>query len=78
VLPSISNAADRKMAAAVKMRRGLRASSVEKLRDAGCGDREIESITGMSPAMVTRYSRFTDQRQLAKAAVLRLEQRKDA
>ena len=57
---------------------GLRASSVEKLREAGCGDREIESITGMSPAMVTRYSRFTDQRQLAKAAVLRLERRKDA
>ena len=56
---------------------GLRASSVEKLRDAGCGDREIESITGMSPAMITRYSRFADQRQLAKAAVLRLEQRKD-
>lgn len=57
---------------------GLRASSVEKLREAGCGDREIESITGMSPAMVTRYSRFSDQRQLAKAAVLRLERKKDA
>jgi len=37
----------------------------EKLREAGCGDREIESITGMSPTMVTRYSRFTNQRQLA-------------
>ena len=26
---------------------GLRGSSVEKLREAGCSDREIESITGM-------------------------------
>jgi len=33
---------------------GLRASSVEKLREAGCGTREIEAITGMSPAMITR------------------------
>jgi integrase len=54
---------------------GLRASSVEKLREAGCGDREIESITGMSSAMITRYSRFADQKRLAKAAVRRLEGR---
>ena len=54
---------------------GLRASSVEKLREAGCVDREIEAITGMSPAMITRYSRFADQRELAKAAVRRLERR---
>jgi hypothetical protein len=27
---------------------GLRASSVEKLREAGCEDRHIEAITGMS------------------------------
>jgi integrase len=52
---------------------GLRASSVEKLREAACSDREIESITGMSPAMITRYSRFADQRRLAKAAIHRLE-----
>jgi len=54
---------------------GLRASSVEKLREAGCGDREIESITGMSSAMITRYSHFADQKRLAKAAVRRLEGR---
>ena len=52
---------------------GIRASSVVALREVGCGDRDIESITGMSPAMITRYSRFADQRQLAKAAILRLE-----
>jgi integrase len=54
---------------------GLRASSVEKLREAGCGNREIEAITGMSPGMITRYSRFADQKRLAKAAVQRLEMR---
>ena len=54
---------------------GLRASSCEKLREAGCGDREIEAITGMSPEMVTRYSRFADQKKLARAAARRLEGR---
>jgi integrase len=54
---------------------GLRASSVEKLREAGCNNPEIESITGMSPEMITRYSCFADQRRLAKAAVGRLEGR---
>jgi integrase len=54
---------------------GLRASSVEKLREVGCDDREIESITGMSSAMITRYSRFADQKRLAKAAMRRLEGR---
>lgn len=52
---------------------GLRSSSVENLREAGCSDAEISSITGMSPAMIRRYSRFGDQRRLAKAAILRLE-----
>lgn len=46
-----------------------------KLREAGCGNREIESITGMSPSMVTRYSRHADQKRLAKAAMRRLEGR---
>ena len=52
---------------------GLRASSVEKLREAGCGDREIEALTGMSTTMITRYSRFADQKSLAKSAFRRLE-----
>ena len=54
---------------------GLRASSVQKLREAGCGTREIEAITGMLPAMITRYSRFADQKRLARAAMGRLEGR---
>jgi hypothetical protein len=45
---------------------------VENLREAGCDDAGIESITGMSQAMIRRYSRFADQKKLAKAAVLRL------
>ena len=52
---------------------GLRASSCEKLREVGCNDREIGAITGMSPEMITRYSRFADQKMLAKAAARRLE-----
>lgn len=53
---------------------GLRASSCEKLREVGCNDAEIGSITGMSPAMIRRYLRFSDQKRLAKAAQRRLEQ----
>jgi integrase len=52
---------------------GLRASSCEKLREVGCNDREIGAITGMSPEMITRYSRFADQKMLAKTAARRLE-----
>jgi predicted transcriptional regulator len=54
---------------------GLRASSCEKLREAGCGDAEVESITGMSQAMIRRYLRFADQKRLAKSAARRLEDR---
>jgi hypothetical protein len=35
----------------------------------------IEAISGMSPTMITRYSRFANQKRLAKAAVRRLEDR---
>jgi hypothetical protein len=45
------------------------------MREAGCVDREIEAITGMSPPMINRYSRFANQRQLAKNAMERLERR---
>jgi integrase len=55
---------------------GLRASSCEKLREAGCDDAMIESVTGMSQPIVRRYLRFANQRQLAKAAILKLERNK--
>jgi integrase len=54
---------------------GLPASSVEKLGEAGCDDRQIGAFTGMCPSMITRYSRFADQKRLARAAVGRLEGR---
>jgi hypothetical protein len=54
---------------------GLRASSCEKLREAGCDDAMIESVTGSQP-IVRRYLRFANQRQLAKAAILQLERNK--
>jgi hypothetical protein len=53
---------------------GLRASICEKLREVGCSDAEIGSITGMSPGIIRRYLRFADQKRLAKAAQRRLEQ----
>ena len=52
---------------------GLRASSCQKLREIGCNDEEIGSITGMSPPMVRRYLRFANQKRLAKAVMRRLE-----
>ncbi|HET7448106.1 MAG TPA: hypothetical protein VFJ49_09385 [Methyloceanibacter sp.] len=52
---------------------GLRASSCEKLYEAGCSGEEISSITGMSAAMIRRYLRFANQKRLARAAVRRLE-----
>ena len=42
---------------------------------AGHLSHEIESITGMSPAMIMRYSRFADQKKLAKSAQRRLKER---
>lgn len=52
---------------------GLRAASCAKLREAGCSDSGIESITGMSQAMVRRYLRGANQKAIAKAAMKRLE-----
>ena len=54
---------------------GLRASSCEKLYEAGCSQEGISSITGMSPTMIRRYLRFSNQKRLAKAAMRRLEER---
>ena len=54
---------------------GLRASSCEKLWEAGCSVEEISSFTGMSPSMIRRYLRFANQKRLAKAAMRRLEGR---
>jgi len=56
---------------------GLRASSCEKLWEAGCTQEGISSFTGMSMPMIKRYLRFADQKRLAKAAMRRLEEHVD-
>ncbi|MGA7372294.1 MAG: hypothetical protein WBW37_06720 [Methyloceanibacter sp.] len=50
---------------------------LKNLREAGCDDAEIGSITGMSQSIIRRYLRFADQKRLAKAAQRRLEQHAD-
>jgi transcription initiation factor IIE alpha subunit len=50
----------------------------EKLREAGCDDAEIGSITGMSLTTIRRCLRFADQKRLAKSAQRRLEQHANA
>lgn len=48
---------------------GLRATAVVRLRRAGAGILQIADMVGMSPPMVTRYSRLSVQRENALAAV---------
>lgn len=57
---------------------GLRHTAGVKLAEAGCSDREIMSILGHKTAMmVTRYTAQADQKRLAKAAILKLENRNE-
>jgi integrase len=48
---------------------GLRGTAVVRLRRAGATTSQICDMVGMSPMMVKRYSRFSDQRENALAAV---------
>ncbi len=53
---------------------GLRYTAAAKLAEAGCSLKEIASITGhKSLGMIEKYSRDADQKKLAGAAILRLE-----
>lgn len=52
---------------------GLRGSAVVRLRKAGCSQYEICSYVGMSPKMVSRYSKKAEQIDLALAAVRRMK-----
>lgn len=54
---------------------GLRATCVVRLRKAGASVLQICSMVGMSEPMVSRYSRLADQRDMALAAVHRLNVR---
>ena len=52
---------------------GLRGSAVVRLRRAGVTIAQICDVVGMSPQMVQRYCRFSDQKANALAAMDRLE-----
>jgi integrase len=52
---------------------GLRSTAVVRARKAGATVLQIASMFGMSEPMVARYSRLADQREMALAAVHRLD-----
>ena len=53
---------------------GLRHTAAERLAEAGCSDLEIAAITGhRTAAMVRRYTRDADKKQLARSAIAKLE-----
>nr|WP_321444946.1 hypothetical protein [uncultured Cohaesibacter sp.] len=48
---------------------GLRASAASRLKEVGCSNGQISSITGMSSAMVERYTSQYNQQKTARAAI---------
>lgn len=53
---------------------GLRHTSATALAEAGCSEREIQSITGhKTTAMVSRYTAKADQKRRASAAIIKLQ-----
>ncbi|MGH0004473.1 tyrosine-type recombinase/integrase [Pseudovibrio ascidiaceicola] len=48
---------------------GLRASAASRLKEVGCSNGQISSITGMSNAMVERYTQLYDQLKTADSAI---------
>lgn len=55
---------------------GLRATACVRLLRAGANTRQISDMVGMSEQMVRRYTRFSEQRENAIAAVLHLDRRR--
>jgi integrase len=68
-----TNAALAPLATAGLSMHGLRATAVVRLRRAGAGVLQIADMVGMSPPMVSRYCRFSVQRENALAAVVYLD-----
>jgi integrase len=53
---------------------GLRKTAARKLADAGATEEQIKSVTGHTTSrMVSHYTKGANQRKLAKAAILKLE-----
>jgi hypothetical protein len=57
---------------------GLRGTAVVRLRRAGATTQQICDMVGMSPQMVKRYSRLSDQKENALAAVTYLDGARNA
>lgn len=55
---------------------GLRKNAVNALLEAECSVAEVASITGQTYAMVEHYAKGINQRTMAKAAVIKLENRR--
>jgi integrase len=56
---------------------GLRKTAARKLAEAGATEEQIKAVTGhATSAMVAHYVRGANQRKLAKAAILKLENNK--
>ncbi len=52
---------------------GLRKSATVKLAEAGCTEKQIQAVTGMSLPMIAHYSKEADQLMLAKEAIRKVE-----
>lgn len=55
---------------------GLRKNAVIALLEVGCTPHEVASITGQTIGMVEHYAKRVNRRALAKAAILKLENRR--
>lgn len=56
---------------------GLRKSAVVTLLEVGCTEAEVASVTGQSLQMVAHYAKKVNQEKLARAAILRWENRNE-
>lgn len=56
---------------------GLRKSAVVTLLEVGCTDAEVAAITGQSRQMIEHYAKMVNQERLAKAAILKWENKNE-
>lgn len=56
---------------------GLRKAAAKRMAEAGCSAHQISAITGQSLQMVEHYTRSAEQKKMAKAAVRKLERKRD-
>lgn len=56
---------------------GLRKSAVVTLLEVGCTDAEVAAITGQSRKMIEHYAKMVNQERLARAAILKWENKNE-